>query len=102
VEQYPDAWFYHEGKGILIENEPETEFDSLGNLYIRGTATNTTDKDYSYVQLSWAVYDGSDAKIADGLANTAGLDAGQRWRFEALAPGAEDGESYELTEVSAY
>ncbi|MDL0140450.1 FxLYD domain-containing protein, partial [Halobacterium salinarum] len=72
------------------------------SLYIRGTAENFSDTDYEYVQLSFGVYDETDAKIADALANTSGLTSGQRWRFEALAASAENVSSYALTDITAY
>lgn len=100
--QYADAWAYDSDTEIVIENAPKTEIDSIGNLYIRGTATNVSGQDYDYVQLEFEVLDVSDAKVADGLANTSGLDDGQRWRFEALAPGADDGESYRISGITAY
>lgn len=78
------------------------ELDRIGSLYIRGIAKNFSESDYGYVQLSFDVYDDTDAKIADGLANTSGLDSGRRWRFEALAVGAEDADTYVLSDITAY
>lgn len=80
----------------------EAEMDSIGNMYIRGTAENFSETDYNYVQLTFEIYDSSGAKIADGLANTSGLSSGQRWRFEALATSAEDADSYSLADITAY
>lgn len=80
----------------------EAEADSIGNMYIRGTAENFSDTNYGYVQLEWEVYDETGAKIADGLANTSGLNSGQRWRFEALAVGVEGADSYSLVNITAY
>ena len=80
----------------------EAEIDSIGSMYISGTAENFSDTDYDYVQLEWEVYDEADTKIADGLANTSGLSSGQRWRFEALAASADGASSYNLTNITAY
>jgi hypothetical protein len=101
-EQYPNAWAYDSNTGILIENAPDNELNQIGALYIRGTAVNESDDDYDYVQLTFDIFDSSGAKIDDGLANTSGLDAGQTWRFEALAPSSENADSYELADITAY
>lgn len=102
-EQVPAGTRWYDSEtGIGVMNGVEAELDSIDNMYIRGAAENFSETDYDYVQLSFAVYDGTDAKIADGLANTSGLPAGQTWRFEALAPGADGAESYKLTGVTAY
>jgi hypothetical protein len=93
--------WYDPDTEVGVMDGVEAEVDSIGSMYIRGTAKNFGDTDYGYVQLEFEVYDDTDAKIADGLANTSGLDAGQRWRFEALAPGADDAASYALTGISA-
>lgn len=94
--------WYDSNSEVGLMQGVEAEMDSIGNMYIRGTAENFSDSDYDYVQLEFGVYDGTDAKIADGLANTSGLSAGQRWRFEALAPSADGAESYALTDITAY
>ncbi len=100
--QYPDAWAGDPTTGIVIHEAPETEFSRVGSLYIRGVATNESDTDYDYVQFEFAVYDSTDAKVADGFANTSGLGAGRRWRFEALAASADDADTYRLSDITAY
>lgn len=101
-EQPPGTNWYDSNTGIGVLNGVEAEVDSIGSMYIRGVAENFSDNDYEYVQLSWDIYDDADRKIADGLANTSGLNTGQQWRFEALAASAEDASSYALAEVDAY
>jgi hypothetical protein len=101
-EPYPNAYYYDESSGIVLEDDVSAESDSIGSLYIRGTARNESGDDYEYVQVTWSVYDGSDTKIADALDNTSGLEAGQSWRYEALATSADDVESYEIQDITAY
>jgi hypothetical protein len=101
-ETYPSAFYYDESTGIVFENDIDAEVDSIGSVYIRGTARNESGQDYEYVQISWAILDSSGAKIADALANTSGLSDGQSWRYEALAPSADEIESYELQDITAY
>jgi len=101
-EEYPDAWYYHDDTGILLGDTPEVEKNSIGGVYIRGDAVNKSGNDYEYVEITFDVSDGSGAKVADALANTSGLNAGQSWRYEAVAASAEDGESFELADITAY
>jgi hypothetical protein len=101
-EQYPNAFYYDGSTGIVLEDDVEGEVDQIGSLYIRGTARNESGGDYEYVQLTWSVLDSSGAKVGDALANTSGLQAGQSWRYEALAPSADNADSYELQDIDAY
>lgn len=101
-EQYPTAFHYDKSTGILIEDGVTAETDSIGILYIRGTAINKSDQDYSYVQLSWGIYDSSGAKVGDGLANISGLKSEQSWRFKAIAAGVENPDSYDISNIAAY
>lgn len=102
AETYPDAFYYDDSTGIVFEEGITAEADSIGSLYIRGTARNESGQDYSYIQVTWAILDSSDAKIADALANVSGLDNGRRWRYEAVAASADGADSYELEDVTAY
>lgn len=99
-EQYPNAWAYDEDTGIVLRNVEGNigEFSSE----VRGEATNESDTDYSYVQVSFAFYDSTGAKVGDALANTSGLDAGQRWVFEAVGTATENVDSAGLEDVTAY
>lgn len=101
-ETYPGAFYYDESTGIVFEDDISAEVDSVGSVYIRGTARNESGQDYEYVQVSWSILDSSGAKIADALANTSGLSEGQSWRYEALAASADEIDSYELQDITAY
>jgi hypothetical protein len=99
---YPNAYSYDEATGIVLESGISAEVNSIGAMYIRGRARNESGRDYSYVQLEFSVLDNSRAKIADALANTSGLDAGQTWRFEAVAVSASTADTVSLEDVTAY
>lgn len=101
-ETYPDALYYDDSTGLVLEDDVSAEADSIGSLYIRGTVRNEEGQGYEYVQITWSVLDGSGAKIADALANTSGLEEGQSWRYEAVAASADGAESYELQDITAY
>lgn len=101
-EAYPNAFYYDESTGIVLEDGISAETDSVGSLYIRGAARNESGQDYDYVQIEWDVLDSADNKIADALDNTSGLGAGQTWRYEALAASADGVDSYQISGITAY
>lgn len=99
-EQYPNAWDYDESTGIVLEDIHANtgQFSTT----IVGEATNESGDDYSYVQISFSLYDSTNTKVGDALANTNGLAAGQTWQFEAM--GAESGtvESFDIEDITVY
>lgn len=99
-EQYPNAWAYDKNTGIVLR-DVEGAVKQF-SVEITGEATNESDQDYRYVQLEFGLYDSTDAKVGDALANTSGLSAGQRWRFEAMGTASENTETFSLENVTAY
>lgn len=55
-----------------------------GSRYIVGTVRNNTDKEYKYAQISFSLYDSSEAQIGTAWANISNLESGGVWKFEAL------------------
>jgi hypothetical protein len=51
---------------------------------VRGVVENTTGRSYRAVSLSFDVLTREGVKVADAIANTAGLGPEQKWAFEAL------------------
>lgn len=51
---------------------------------IAGVAKNTTARDFKLVSLYFDLLFGDGLKVAEAVANTSGLAAGQSWAFEAL------------------
>jgi hypothetical protein len=98
--EYPNAWAIDPDTEIVLQSVE----GSVGqfSIEITGEAINASDKDYSYVQLQFGLYDSTDAKVGDALANTSGLSAGRRWRFEAIGTESGGTESFRLESVSAY
>lgn len=73
------------------------------NAMITGTFTNNTDKDLSYVQISYNIYDADGAQIGNAYANANDVKAGASWKFEASTlcdPSEID--SYERGDVTAW
>lgn len=98
----PNVRWYDSETGVGVLDEVAVDRDGVGNMYIRGTAQNFAETDYSHVQLSFTFYNRAGVKLTDALANVGGLGSGEQWQFEALAPSTDDAETYTLTDVTAY
>jgi len=99
-EQYPNAWAYDENSGIVLYDVEGTADEF--SITITGEAVNDSGQDYSYVQLTFALYDESDVKVGDALANTNGLADDQRWRFEAIGTESGSVATFRLNDITAY
>lgn len=95
-----DAWVTDESTGIALY-DVEGSANDYGTT-ITGEAVNHSDETYDYVQVSFSLYDDSDAKVGDALANTGGLDAGGRWKFEAIGTSSGNATSFRFDEITAY
>ncbi len=91
------------------EPEPYTVSDEVLDtsnpfaVKIQGTLVNNTDKDRSYIQVSYNLYDADGAQVGTALANTNNLKAGGVWKFEALGTAEpEQVASWELAEVTGF
>ena len=72
-------------------------------LYITGTLTNNTDKQVSYIQVEYNLYDADGAQVGTALANTNNLQAGGVWKYEAVGTASPDEvASYELMNVTGF
>lgn len=78
-----------------------TRSDGYGfSSYISGVIKNNTDKKYSYVQITFALFDKDGNKVGTALANVNSLDAGETWKFEAIA--LKDFSTYKLDEITGW
>jgi len=68
--------------------EPTGSTDSIGLSHIKGIVKNTSDKAYSYVGISFNLYDGSGNQVGTATAAINDLGAGSTWRFDALGSGS--------------
>lgn len=94
--EYPDAFYIHEGSGIVIESASYQSGQFTSS--VTGTVVNGSENDYSYVQIEFDLLDSGGTKVGDALANTSGLDAGQEWNYEAVSS-ADEGSSIEVNDV---
>jgi hypothetical protein len=98
--QYPNAWAYSKDSGIVLRDVSGGTGQTT--VEITGQATNESDQDYEYVQLEFGLYNSADTKVGDALANTSGLPAGQRWRFEAVGTYSDTTSTFRLEDITAY
>lgn len=79
--------------------------DQYGISYtIEGTIKNNTDKQYSYVQVTFNLYDANGAQIGTALDNINNLEANGLWKFKALGS-LGDGKSvasYKVMEITGW
>lgn len=70
---------------------------------ITGTLTNNTDKEKSYIQIEYVLYDADGNQVGTAFANTNHLKAGGSWKFEALGTVSPDQvASWERSDVSGF
>lgn len=70
--------------------------------YVKGTLTNNSSRDLSYIQVEYVLYDSDGAQIGTALANTNNLKSGGVWKFEAMSFEEPDSiASFELADVTA-
>lgn len=55
-----------------------------GNRYIVGSVRNNTNKQYSYVQVEFNLYDESGAQVGSAMTNVNNLEPSGIWKFEAV------------------
>lgn len=79
--------------------------DEYGFSYtVEGSIKNNTNKQYSYVQVTFNLYDADGAQIGSALANINNLEANGLWKFKAIGSFGE-GEtvaSYKLMEITGF
>lgn len=71
--------------------------------YIEGTVKNNTNKDYSYLQVTYNVYDKDGNNLGTCLANNNNVEANSTWKFKAVCSGeAKDIATYKLDEITGW
>lgn len=97
--------FAQDGKYTIVEDlelvggidGTTTRYDGYFATYISGVVRNNTDKKYSYLQITFDLFDKDDNKVGTALANVNNIGPGEKWKFEAMA--LEDFSSYRLDEI---
>lgn len=76
--------------------------DSLGTTYIEGEIKNNTDKSYSYVQVTFNLYDASGAQLGTAVDNINNLEPNATWKYKAIGLVTEKVDSYKLVEITGW
>ena len=71
-------------------------------LEIKGKLKNTTSRKFSYVSVTFAIYDENGIQIGTAMDNMNYLQAGNIWSFKAIGWTDDEPASYKLVEVSAW
>lgn len=87
-------------KFTLVSDERTT--DSLGTTYIKGEIKNNTDKSYSYVQVTFNLYDTDGAQLGTAVDNINNLEPNATWKYKALGLVTEKVSSYKLVEIKGW
>lgn len=81
-----------EKKDYELTDVKVTEPDTIGTVYVTGILKNNTDKDKSYVQVDFPVYDTDGNKLGSAFDNISDLKAGGTWNFKAMVLESSDQE----------
>ena len=85
-------------KFTLVDSEGS--FDGFA-YYVTGTIMNNTNRQYSYVQVTFNLYVEDGAQIGTAMANVNNLEANGTWKFRA--PGlTQEVASYKLMEITGW
>lgn len=87
-------------KFSLISDEIST--DSFGTTYIEGEIKNNTDKTYSYVQVTFNLYDSNGAQIGTAVDNINNLEPKGVWKYKAMGLTTEKVASYKFVEITGW
>lgn len=85
---------------VEIIGDTTVEGDDFSK-YICGTIQNNTDKKYSYVQVTFNLYDAEGNQIGTALDNINNLEAGGTWKFKAVSF-ESDFASYKLSDIEKF
>lgn len=79
----------------------DSKLSKFDSPMIVGKIKNNTNKNYSYIQVSFNLYDKSGAQVGSTMANLANFEANGTWKFEALM-NEEKAHTYKLQKITAY
>lgn len=86
----------------LVEHNISDDSNEFA-MYIEGKIKNNTEKEYSYVQVTFKTYDKDGNNLGSCLDNSSALDANGVWKFKAICTeSVEEIDKYELDEISGW
>lgn len=84
-------------KFTLISDNKIT--DALGTTYIEGEIKNNTNKNYSYVQVTFNLYDANGSQLGTAVDNINNLEPNATWKYKAIGLVTEKVTTYKLVEI---
>lgn len=84
----------------LISNNKIT--DSIGTTYIEGEIKNNTDKSYTYVQVTFNLYDENGSQLGTAVDNINNLEPNATWKYKAIGLVTEKVATYKLVEITGW
>lgn len=89
-------------KFSLVEDYISPESNDF-STYIEGKIINNSDKELSYIQVTYSIYDEEGNTIGTCMDNANNLDAHGTWKFKAIClEGVSDISKYELKEITGW
>ncbi len=76
--------------------------DAIGTTYIEGEIKNNTDKSYSYVQVTFNLYDEDGAQLGTAMANINNLEPNGTWKYKAIGLVTQKVSTYKLVEITGW
>lgn len=76
--------------------------DSIGTTYIEGEIKNNTDKTYSYVQVTFNLYDENGAQLGTAIDNINNLEPNGTWKYKAMGLVTEKVSTYKFVEITGW
>ena len=87
---------------FTIEGKTKGAYDKYKiAYYIEGTIKNNTDKDKSYVNVTFNLFDKDGNQLGTASTSISDLKAGGTWKFKAMGAKKEIAK-YELSEIKGY
>jgi len=76
--------------------------DSIGTTWIEGEIKNNTDKTYSYVEVTFNLYDSNGAQLGTAIDNINNLEPNATWKYKAMGLVTEKVATYKLVEITGW
>lgn len=76
--------------------------DSIGTTYIEGEIKNNTNKSYTYVQVTFNLYDADGNQLGTAVANINNLEPNGTWKYKAIGLTSQAVSSYKFVEITGW
>lgn len=91
-----------EKKENLVLVSSEMNYDGYSTTYIEGTIENKSDKEYSYAQVTFNLFDAEGNQLGTAVANINNLQPNASWKYKAIGLTTQKVERFELQEITGW